>query len=194
MKQLKLHNLDQVRGIRQPANDPRVTPRSPATSIFTDFELHVPVTITASAKAVEVESLMQRAHVKLMLVLDTQDHFAGVISLADLSEQRLIRAVANGVPRHEVDVEDLMQPRARLHALSYQDLRQATVQDVVYTLRDERAQHALVIDTETQELRGLVSAADVARRLQLALPLNTVVKFTEVHAALSRQPDLLRYA
>jgi CBS domain-containing protein len=194
MKQLKLFNLDQTSGIRQPTTDTQVHARSPASTIFTDFDVHVPVVVEASASAVDVEGLMQRAHVKLMLVLDAQDNFVGVISLADLSEDRIIRAVAGGSQRSEVQVQDLMQPRTRLHALGYDELLHATVQDVLYTLRDERAQHALVVDEQTQEVRGLVSASDAARKLHLPLPLGIVMEFTQVNAALQRQPELRRYA
>lgn len=194
MKQLKLFNLDQASGIRQPATDAQVSSRSPAAVIFTDFDVQVPVVVEASASAVDVEGLMQRAHVKLMLVLDAQDHFIGVISLADLSEDRIIRAVAGGSQRNEVQVQDLMQPRARLHALGYEELRHATVADVLHTLREERAQHALVVDEKSHEVRGLISASDIARKLHLPLPLGTVLEFTQVNAALHRQPELRRYA
>jgi CBS domain containing-hemolysin-like protein len=194
MKQLKLFNLDQAHGIRQPSSDTLVHARSPASVIFTDFDVQMPVVVTSSASAVDVEGLMQKAHVKLMLVLDASDHFVGVISLADLSEDCLIRAVAGGIQRSEVQVHDLMQPRARLHALGYEELRHATVQDVLHTLRDERAQHALVVDEKTHEVRGLISASDVARKLHLPLPLGTVLEFTQVNAALHRQPELRRYA
>lgn len=194
MKQLQLYNLDQTQGIRQPAMDTRLTVRSPATAIFTDFEVQVPVAISASASAVEVESLMQRAHVKLMLVVDAQDHFVGVISLSDLHEEHIIRSVAEGISRNEVQVQDLMQPRARLHALGYEELQHATVQDVLHTLREEHAQHALVVDTQSQELRGLISASDVARKLRLPVPLGSVVEFSEVSNAVLRQPELRRSA
>jgi CBS domain-containing protein len=194
MKQLKLYNLDQTRGIRQPSADTRIHARSPATTIFTDFAVNVPVAISASASAVEVESLMKRAHVKLMLVLDAQDHFSGVISLADLSEEHIIRSVAYGSPRNEVQVQDLMQPRARLHALGYEELSHALVQDVLHTLRDERAQHVLVVDAESHEVRGLISAMDVARKLQLPIALGSVTEFGAVNAALLRQSELRRTA
>jgi CBS domain containing-hemolysin-like protein len=194
MKQLKLFNLDHTRGIRQPAADAQVSLRSPASVIFTDFDVHAPVVVESFASAVDVESLMQRAHVKLMLVLDAHEHFVGVISLADLSEEHIIRAVAGGSHRAEVQVHDLMQPRSHLHALGYQELQHATVQDVLYTLRDEHAQHALVVDAESHEVRGLISAADIARKLRLPMTLGTVLEFSQVNAALQRQPELRRYA
>ncbi|MDR0781277.1 MAG: CBS domain-containing protein [Pseudomonadales bacterium] len=194
MKQLKLFNLDHAHGIRHPSADTQITLRSPAAVIFTDFDVHVPVVIEASASAVDVEGLMQRAHVKLMLVLDAQERFIGVISLADLSEDRIIRAVAGGSHRAEVQVQDLMQPRAQLHALGYEELHHATVHDVLYTLREERAQHALVVDAQSQEVRGLISASDVARKLRLPVPLGSVLEFSEVNAVLQRQPEFRRYA
>ncbi|MDR2214113.1 MAG: CBS domain-containing protein [Pseudomonadales bacterium] len=193
MKQLQLFNLDQVQGIRHPASDTRVTPRSPAAVVFTDFDVHAPVMIEAAASAIDVEGLMKRAHVKLMLVMDQQDRFIGVISLADLSEEHIIRAVAGGTSRHEIQVQDLMQQRGQLHALSYEEIHHATVQDVLNTLRGEHAQHALVLDLQSQELRGLISASDVARKLHLPLPAGAVVEFSEVSAMLLRHSEMRSY-
>jgi CBS domain containing-hemolysin-like protein len=190
MKQLKLFDVGHVHSIRNPGGDTRITLHSPAAVVFTDFNTHTPVVIDASASAVEVEGLMQRAHVKLMLVLDNQEHFSGVISLADLGEERMIREVARGSQRSEVLVRDLMQPRSRLRALGLEEVRNAMVQDVLNALREVRAQHALVLDEASDEICGLISASDLARKLHVPLRPGAIAVFSELHNALTRAPEV----
>jgi len=194
MRTLTLNSLALVTAVKKPDTDTQVKLHTSALAVFTDFARHSPVLIDESASAVLVEELMQKAHVKLMLVVDLHEAFAGIISLADVGSDQIIREVASGKARNEVLVEDLMQPKSQLVALSLEDIRNATVAEVLNTLRDDSAQHVLVVDDATQNVCGLISASDLARKLHIPVSTGSVAVFSGLFHTLHKPQDIRRSA
>lgn len=160
---------------------------SPALSIFTDFKTHQPVEIEGDTPAVQAEFLMRKAHVHLQLVVDKNDELIGMVSHNDLSDTNLMLQQAKGHNREDIMVKNLMTPRDQIKALNYGQLENCSIGDVVHTLQQQHQQHCLVVDPENHHIRGIVSAADIARRLHMKLEIDNVPTFVDIfHAAKPR--------
>lgn len=184
MKVLEFYSPDPSARLVWPDHSGSITLHSPALSVFTDFRQHQPLVVNAQCDADEAERLMQQAHVRLKLVVDGDGQFLGLVSLADLDSQEKIKKVAEGYRRNELTVADFMRPRDSLRVLSYQQLAEAQVGDVVEALRLTPDQHCLVIDFGNHEIRGVISSSDMARRLKLPLDINRHSSFVSIFSAL----------
>ena len=183
---LNLVSIENISALRHPETPQELTLSSPATAIFTDFRSQTPIVIDSATPAVLVEERMLRAHVKLSIVLDANEEFLGVITLKDLSSDRIIRLVAEGTERAELRVSDLMTHKKHLRALPVEDVLGSTVGDVLLTLQHAGIQHCLVVDRDENNICGLISASDVARRLRLPVSVSKAPYFSEIYAAVSQ--------
>ena len=177
MKNLTLYNTEYIDELVWPNDELYVPKNTPALNILTDFRHNLPRVIGANVKAVDVEAMMKLAHVKMKLVVDTNNKFVGLISLSDLTEENLLRKVNKSTHREELLVSDFMHPRESLKCFEYNELSQATVSDVLETQKNNHQQHCLVIDREKHEIRGLISARDVARLIQRSFDIEEHLSF-----------------
>ena len=169
MREIRFFAVDKVAHLVQPDDFNALTLLSPALSIFTDFKSHRPLTIEGSTPAIEVEALMPKAHVKMKLVVDADNEFIGTISLDDLDEQNFMTKIANGSERSEILTSDLMCPKQQIMAL-----------------RESGQQHCLVVDRSGQQIRGLISASDVARRLHIPIRIERIPTFVDIFTSVRR--------
>ena len=186
MHQINLFPVSRVAHLVRPEEFHELSPLSSALEFFTDFKKHIPLTIDGSTPAESVETLMGQAHVKLKLVVDGDGEFIGTISLDDLDEQHFMARVALGYAHQDILVKDLMRPKAEIMALSLADLEQATINDVIKALQQKGQQHCLVVDNSTTQIRGLISASDVARRLRIPIRIERVPTFVDIFSSLRR--------
>lgn len=185
MKVLEFFSPDPAAQLVWPDHSDSITLHSPALCVFTDFRQHQPLVINVQCHADQAERLMLQAHVRLKLVVDDHGAFVGLVSLADLDNQERIKKVAEGFSRKELTVADFMRPREGLRVLSFEQLSEAQVGDVVEALRNTPDQHCLIIDFRNHEIRGVISSSDIARRLQLPLDINRHSSFVGIFTALS---------
>lgn len=186
MRQIQLFPVSRVAHLVRPEEFHELSPLSSALEFFTDFKKHVPLTIEGATPAESVETLMLHAHVKLKLVVDAEDEFIGTISLDDLDEQHFMALVAMGHAHNEILVKDLMRPKADIMALHLADLEQATINDVIKVLQRKGQQHCLVMDHSSTQIRGLISASDVARRLHIPIHIERVPTFVDIFSSVKR--------
>ncbi|MBA2652054.1 MAG: CBS domain-containing protein [Tatlockia sp.] len=179
---LKTCEITEVNHLISPDENCEITLDSRALDIFTDFKKTEPLTIEQSIDIVTAEDLMKKTHVKLKLVLD-HGNFAGMLAYEDLISEKAI-ALANHMPRSEILVNEIMTPRSSLEAIEYKDVKRAKIKDIVETLKNEGRQHFLVIDGEERYIRGIFSAADIARRLRVPININRVSTFVDIYKAL----------
>lgn len=182
MHTLPLYKTEQIDKLAWPTVQRQINLHSPALSIVTDFTEQTPQVIDSDTAAVALESLMKHSHVKMKIVLDKHQQFAGIVTLADLTEQRILQKVASGIERHELTAQDFMQPKTALQSFDYAQLVNARVGDVVETLKDNGQHHCLVTDRGAHEIRGVISVSDIARTLRLPLDIYAQPSFS----ALSR--------
>ncbi|WP_392383924.1 CBS domain-containing protein [Marinomonas primoryensis] len=167
MKTLTYVSTKDVNNLIWPATTEDINIYSSALSVFTDFTTAGPRVIESSTRADELVQLMKKEHVRMKIVVDTDNHFIGVISLDDLSEDVFIKQIANGFKRSELMVADLMRAKVELLALSYTSLKNSDIESLLFSQRHNLLQHLLVIDEDTKAIRGVISSNDVVRQLRL---------------------------
>ena len=163
----------------------------PATRVMTDLKKISAITISPDI-SIEVAGLrMKQRGVRMLLVTDDQDDIIGLITSTDLQGEKPLQLVRErGIHYRDVTVRDIMTEHAQLEVLCMDDVENATVGQVVATLQASGRQHALVTDripgTQDQALRGIFSAAQVARQLDIEIVGSQVVEtFAEIERLIS---------
>lgn len=187
MKNLKFSSLSLDNELAWPTDNrqQRITLKSSALEVFTDFSKVEPQVVDSNTTAVEARKLMIQAHVRLKFIVDKNDHFIGVISTDDLLERKIVQQVALRVKRDEIMVVDLMRPKRDLVALDINEIQEASIGDVVALLQNSHQQHCLVQDADNHVIRGIFSASDISRKLKLPIEIQESSSFSEVFKAVA---------
>lgn len=180
LTRLQLYPLARVDHIAQPAEAETLDWNAPALAVFTDFKLKQPLTVKHSGTVLSALAEMRRAHVHLKLVVNEQGQLVGLIDSHDVSEDSLLQFLPQGLKRDDILVSQVMKPVTKLETLDYHELSKATVKMVVKTLRNEGLQHCLVVEHGQHEIRGIISARDVARRLRIPVDVRQKLTFYDV--------------
>jgi CBS domain-containing protein len=185
MTKLHLHPIGKSDQLARPEGATAYSLNSPATDFFTDFHRVEPLVIDASVSAVKAREVMMRTHVRLKFVLDRSGEFVGVISADDLAERQIVKKIAGGFTRNRDDilVTEMMTPKSSLKALSINELRHASIGDVIEVLKGSSQQHCLVVDQSDGKICGIFSASDISRRLHLPVDIHNRSDFYRVFAA-----------
>jgi len=190
MKTINLMTLDNVEHLVRPTEFHETTIQSPALNIFTDFKQHTPLVIDADTAADQAAYLMQKSHVRMLLVIDTQEELLGTISKTELDSQHLQIIQSHGIDRQELTVRDLMIPRTQQKVMKYQDLVNATIGDVLDTLQKNGKMHCLVVDQEQHQIRGIIAASDIAKRLHMDVEVEAETTFIDIFKAVNESVRL----
>jgi signal-transduction protein with cAMP-binding, CBS, and nucleotidyltransferase domain len=172
---LSLENLDGVSGIVQPvAKTQSVTLESPATMLVTDFNVSHPHTLPTGSSIGQAQETMKQAGVGLLMLIDPNGKFTGVINARELIGGRRITLAMqkHQLGRDEVTVEMIQTPRSELHSLSYAKISHASVGDLVETLKTSGDQHVLITEPDGSggsRIRGIISASNISRALGVDL-------------------------
>ncbi len=186
MPKLTLYPVVSVDELVYPEQSPRYTLESRAMQFFTDFYTIEPLVIDSTVSAIEARNTMIKTHVRMKLVVDENEHFVGVISSRELSEQNIMaKASQLHHSREDIQVTDLMIRKKDLLALNIDEVNRASISDVVNFLKDNHQQHCLVVDEQMHQIRGIFSASDISRKLQLPIDINEQSSFSKVFDAVS---------
>ncbi|GGW78038.1 CBS domain-containing protein [Alteromonas halophila] len=180
MHSLPLYKTETIDKLAWPVVSRTVSLLSPAMSVFTDFKHHMPHVIDEQAPATKLEKIMMQAHVKMMLVMDHQGRFIGIVSKDDIDDQKIMQKVSAGLDRDSLKVSDFMRTKTSLMAFDFDELTRSTVGDVVETLKDNQRHHCLVLDRHNHEVRGVMSVSDIARQLQLPIDISQRPSFSRL--------------
>ena len=183
MRKLNFYPTEPIDELAWPEESKQITEDSPALEVFTDFTQSKPLVIDAQTTAVEAEQLMLKAHVRLKLVVDSDNHFLGVISLDDINQQEQVKQIANGAQRMELALTDFMHPRESIKAFDFHELSQACISQVIDALQESGERHCLVVDHQTHKIRGIISASDIARKLHLPINIASKSSFVDIFSA-----------
>ncbi|SIS45462.1 CBS domain-containing protein [Neptunomonas antarctica] len=183
MKSLTLYTTNPVDELVVTHEHAVISLGSSALDIFTDFKDVNPFIIDENISAIEAERLMKKSHVRLKLVVDHDKKFLGVVSLDDLNNQEIMKKLSEGYDRNDLTITDFFQPKSKLKAFDYAELCHATIFDVVEVLKNNAQQHCLVIDRTQHKIRGVISASDIARRLQIAVDITKASSFVGIYNA-----------
>lgn len=185
---LKPQPLPRGARVAQPEGPERVTLDDPAFAVMTDLRRVPAATTTPREPIGRAHQLMIQRGVRLLFVLDAEGALDGVITATDLLGEKPMRFMqSHGVAHTEISVADIMTPAAMLEALDVQDVAQMRVGHIVATHKAIGRQHILVSEEGGRRVRGLFSAAQVARQLGVELQTMEIAQtFADVEAALSR--------
>lgn len=174
--------------VASPELPERVTLDDPAFAVMTDLR-RVPAATTTPGESIgrAHQQMLQRG-VRLLFVLDAEGALDGVITATDLLGEKPMRFMQSRAVSHaELTVADIMTPASMLEAIPLQDVAQMRVGHIVATHKAIRRQHIMVAEDAGRRVRGLFSAAQVARQLGVELQTMEIAQtFADVEAALSR--------
>lgn len=149
---------------------------SPALDVMTDLSQVAAVTVAPSVAVEEAERRMIASGIRLLLVTDSQEQVAGIVTAKDLSGERLLSLLGQrGQARRDLTVHDIMTPRQQVEVLAMGDVIRARVGDLVATLKRMGRQHALVVDHDRngrQTVRGILSTTQMGRQLGRAIEVS----------------------
>ncbi len=166
MKNLDFYSTSNIENLEWPEEIKYYSLETPALVFFNDFNVIKPLVIESSVSAIDVKNIMRKAHVKFKFVIDERKEFLGVVSADDLDDQRVLWNVSEGFKREGISIIDFMRPKRNLLALDFKDLATASIGDIIQALIDSGQRHCLVVDRDTNSVRGFFSASEISRMLQ----------------------------
>lgn len=167
-----------------------VTADSPALQAMTDLSLVPTATTSPHFPLEQANSSMIQHGVRLLVVTGESGRIVGLITSTDiLGEKPVLVAQQKGVRRGELTVADVMVPVDAIDILPFEDVRKASVGDVVATLKSAGRAHALVV-AEGRDgrhlLGGIFSASQIARQLGLPIQTHELARtFAEIEAVIA---------
>ena len=169
----------------------RVTARSPAIDVMTDFTQVTAISMGPCATINAAEQRMIASNVRLLLVTEQSNKILGIITATDIQGDRPIKYIQKvGGKREEIFVQDIMTPADQLDVLQMKMVEKVMVGDIVQTMKKVGRQHALVVDTDdegNQTLRGIFSTKQISRQLGVEIDTAEIARtFAELEEALFR--------
>ncbi|MFN2330050.1 MAG: CBS domain-containing protein [Chromatocurvus sp.] len=165
---------------------------SPAILTMTDLRQVAALTVEPSVTIDWALNRMRVGGVRLLLVVHNHDgDVSGLVTATDILGDKPIRLQRELNLRHtEIRVRDIMSPRSQLEFIFMEDVLEASVGNVLETLRRSGRQHALVYDCDHRSgmtgIRGIFSATRLSRQLGISFePIEVAQTFAEVELALN---------
>jgi len=166
-----------------------VTADSPALMAMTDLSVQPTATIGPRILLEQANVAMIQHGVRLLVATSEVEpnRIVGLITSTDLLGEKPIQvAQQKGVKRSDLVVSDVMVPVSEIDILPFEEVRKASVGDIVTTLKAAHRAHALVVTDGTsgqQLLGGIFSASQIARQLGLAVQTHDLARiFAEIDA------------
>lgn len=146
---------------------------SPAEMVMTDFRRVQPLTMSMTESVHDATQSMRKVHVRSVIVTDSSHDFRGILTVIDLESRKVLsQATSLGLKREDLSIKDVMVSRDKLRGVPLSALQQGTIGDLLKTLRQEGSQHMLVVDPDSHEICGIISASEIARCLQVPVEIN----------------------
>ncbi len=193
---IRLQGASEVNFLLTPDKETdKVDLRSPALGVMTDFSETRPVTIEETGGLNDALEYMKSQHVRLLLALNGQGHFSGIVTAADIAGDKPMAVMeTHGMSRDQVQIRHIMLRKENIRALTYEQIQQSRIGDVMLTLKGSGDQHALVVDESyagVKRLRGLISASDISRLLKIRFDVMYEVKsFAEIERVITQGQGL----
>jgi CBS domain-containing protein len=151
---------------------PEVRLASDAVDVMTDLQRVDAATIGRLATVEEANLAMIAQRVRSLFVVD-QRRIVGIVTASDILGERPLQVGQQlGIHHNEVMVRDIMTPEDAIEVIDFSRVLEATVGDIVATLKRAHRQHALVSDLQPESLRqrvrGIFSLTQIARQLGIS--------------------------
>lgn len=163
----------------------------PAVAVMTDLKKVSALTIAAKAPIEAADMRMKHRGVRLLLVVDDADTVMGLITSTDLHGAKPVQYIQkHGGAYRDILVQDIMTTQDNLEVICMDDINRTRVGNIVATLKQAGRSHALVVDRHEKEnrqvIRGIISASQIARQLDIEIPTTEIAQtFAEIEALLA---------
>lgn len=142
----------------------------PAIEVMTDFTLTPPFTISPTDTMDHAINEMKVLGVHLLLVINEEGHFQGILSSEDVWGEKPIKVIQERrIHRDQVLVRTIMVPYSEVTAFDFELIKTAKVGHIVKTLSEHKQHYALAIspcpDTQVQIIRGIFTASQISKQL-----------------------------
>jgi len=158
----------------------KVDLEDPAINVMTDLSEILAITISPSRNLSEATDRMLKMKVKLLFVTDSKARVIGLITYSDIQGERpILFQQSNGIPRSEVCVLDIMTGIDSIEVLDWNVVKTARVGDIAMTMKKLNRQHALVLESSTEEtyqIRGIFSISLLSKLLGFQMDTTEVAK------------------
>ena len=168
---LKSSRLKTGSAFKRPAQNllEHVALSDPAIAAMTDLSKVSVVVARSNASIDSANAKMIRYGVRMLLVIDSNDQVAGLLTASDVLGEKPMRFLQNmGGTYAEIMVRDIMTTQRELEVLKIEDVQNAEVGQIVATLKKSGRQHALVASEGAdgkQTVCGIFSLTQIARQL-----------------------------
>ena len=158
-----------------------VTLDEPAIQVMTDLNELTPFCIDPSSCIDAANEKMIACGVRLLFVTAENGDLLGIVTSSDILGEKPVRLITErGGHRMDITTQDVMTRKSELEAIKMIDVENASVGDIVETMKTIGRQHTLVVETNEQGLeiiRGIFSTTQIERQtgmeLQLVRRVNT---------------------
>jgi len=160
---------------------------SSAIEVMTDFHHTPAITIDSDTNIDDANAKMILFGIRSLLVTNSKAQVVGIVTASDILGEKPMRVLQQRGGRHQdVTVFDVMTASDQLFFVHYNDLAKAKVGHILQTLRQSGRQHTLVLEEQqgNEIVRGIVSAAQIARQLGVAHHSDVARTFVEIENAL----------
>lgn len=165
-----------------------VTLDAPALHVMTDLTEVKAATTPPTTTLRQAEQLMIHQGVRMLFVVSDMPAIVGLVTTTDLHGDRQMQVVAERMLRYdELTVADVMTTLEQLDAIDFASLRNATVGDVIHTLKRFGRNHLLVAEggAGRVRVRGVISRSQIERQLGEPIDLTPIASsFSEIERAL----------
>jgi CBS domain-containing protein len=175
----------------QPQNMGPVTLASPGLEVMTDLALVKASTIDPVTTLAKAEQVMIHQGVRMLFVVSDFPCVEGLITASDLTGDKPMRLVNQRNVRHQdLSVADVMTELSQLDALDFDNLKSASVGQVIATFRKFGRKHLLVVQNATTtspaRIRGVISLTQLERQLGKPIVATEIATtFAEIEKALA---------
>ncbi|VUD68783.1 hypothetical protein TDB9533_04142 [Thalassocella blandensis] len=180
MSTLELHSYDKEDKLQFPSDGQAYSLSSSPLLFFSDFQKERPLVVDINLPALEAKRIMRSSRVNTCVVVDRKSEFCGVLVLDDLAAQEIMKKQTSGFDRADITVRDFYRSREQLFSIDYTELSRSRILDVIRVLQRFGLQYCLVSDRINHTLRGVLSAEQIAKKLNLDIDESRAVNFYEI--------------
>jgi CBS domain-containing protein len=147
---------------------------SPATQVVTSFTDTSPMRASFDTTIEQASKQLTTQRSDFILVTDEEQKLVGIVASADLQSSKImILAQRLGLPRSEISLRYLMTPLSNLMGVSMKSLSYSCIGDALQTMEHHGAMF-LLVTAANNEISGLISARDIARKLQIPVHISPI--------------------
>ena len=183
--------LKEAVAIKQPnsSSGNQIDYDSSALEVLTQLSKVTPATTRSNTYIKQANQQMIERAVRMLFVVNQEQRLQGIITSNDILGEKPIQfAQRVNCSTTDIQVEDLMTPLGKIQILDHSDVEQASVGDVVETLKRSGRHHALVAEQQPDGqllISGIFSLSHISRLMNTQVDVVEVANtFAELEQAL----------